>query len=133
MDFSLGGSQTAKGSDQIMANNIIPKMSIQKTDGTVVLTGTQIYKGWKHQRLANGGGTGSGPLRGFDVFLEIPANALAANTQYVLVFESGMGVQTLLDEKIVFHFSTDAFAQSLSLGSKVTLKEGQTKNIKGRH
>lgn len=128
--FFLGGSQTAKGSDQIMANNIIPKMSIQKTDGTVVLTGTQIYKGWKHQRLANGGGTGSGPLRGFDVFLEIPANALAANTQYVLVFESGMGVQTLLDKKIVFHFSTDAFAQSLSLGSKVTLKEGQTKTLK---
>ena len=130
--FFLGGSQTAQGSDAKMQSEIVPRMSIQKKDGTKVLTGEQIYSGWKHQRIANGAGSGGGPLRGFDVFLTIPAKSLSPNMNYVLVFDAGMGMSARLDKKIIFNFTTapiktssvklDKSSLVLKPGNKTTLK-----------
>ena len=129
--FFLGGSQTAQGSDNVMATKIVPKIKIVDKSGKTVLEGSEIYDGWKHQRLAAGGGSGSGPLRGFDVFLKIPADSLKPNTDYVLNFDEGMGASTLLDKKIVFNFTTSPIkVTNVKIdGEESNLKVGETKQL----
>jgi len=109
--FFLSGSQTAHGSDVAVNGNVLPNTSIRTEDGTVVLTGEQIFQQWKNANLGgSGGGSGGGPARGFDVLFSIPAGSLQPNTDYIINFEPGLGVSTKSDKKIVFHFTTQPIA-----------------------
>ncbi|MGI6737485.1 MAG: Ig-like domain-containing protein [Anaerovoracaceae bacterium] len=139
--FFLSGPQTAKGTDQA-AVSTLDCASVQTEDGTVVLSGADQLadteseftdgKCWKNANMGGtGGGGGSGPARGFDLFMRIPKGTLQPNTEYVLDFKKGMGARTKSDKEIKFHFTT---ASTLVTGIHLTpssaeLKPGQTTTL----
>lgn len=134
----FSGTQAAwLGGSAPVDTYLLDELSLQTTSGDIIMDGPALFKELKkHEGQIKEPGTGAGgvgPARSNDVLLEIPANTLEPNTEYMLVCEAGMGTsgEGALDKKIVFHFSTAPIkVTSVTISNTaMTINTGQSRAL----